>query len=112
MVTVTKADRERAATVYCKIPGSTEQAHSRILNGDDDGHYLVQHFARHREEACQQLEAKNAKLVEALGKAFDLLTCSEIEGLARKARVRGFAPDVRKIGAVLSNHKDNPNDPE
>lgn len=45
----------------------------------------------------------NEEVIEALRLAHDLLTCAEIDSMARKARVKGFVPDVRKIGQALSN---------
>lgn len=46
------------------------------------------------------------ELVEALAIADDLLTCDEIQSMAKKARLKGFVPDVRKVSQALAKAKE------
>lgn len=46
------------------------------------------------------------ELVEALAIADDLLNCGEIQSMAKKARLKGFVPDVRKVSQALAKAKE------
>ena len=71
MVTVTQSDRDAAVGFYSSN-GQRRMA-GGILRGFFDSNPLVQAFARHREEACRQLEADKAELVALMDEAFELL---------------------------------------
>ena len=65
---VTQADREAAATAYCKQRGAIEAEHSQILSGLRDDHVLVGLFARHRLASTTAQSEAVQTLLEAWSK--------------------------------------------